>query len=672
MRLDLNLVDGGDTSGDNIPTHADNLVALTPESVANATTSQSGNPAPTPSNSTPAPTPTPTPTKATAIALTATWTRSKKMEQDWINRPGTKAEADAAGMTPQQYVDSRGGIGTNGYWADSFVQGFTGQDVATQREWLKAHPESINPSTGMWVGGKSVNGNIARVDGSAALTGTYWDPAKQSAASQAGLVVKGGPTYNKTTGKFENVIVWDAPIGDPTQPFMQADSPYNNLKDWWVGTKQYNSMLDNWYQVAKGYGVGQSDLQALKDQYASGKWDPQNPPDWWQFLNSINPDLPATDPGGTLPGGVQGMSFDNAASTFGQGGAYLAGSSGSKNVTNTATSPGFGTSTSSNNPNFNPDLTLVSTSTDPKTNAVIGYFSDGSSKTLTPGALSQVETDAYALLEDTFKNYGLDTLVPVIEGYMKANLGSQQAALQLKQSKEYQTRFAGNQLRLANGQNVLPESDYLALENKYNEVLTQYGLKDYFGADRTTQIANMAKVIGADVNAPEFATRVSTVVDRVLNADPNIMATLKQFYNITNADLVNYYLDPSKENLATLQQKTTAAEIGTAATEQGLTTSVSSATALAQAGINQATAQKGYATIGQIVPEAQKLSSIYGEAKIGYDQATAESEIFNTTGAASAARKRRQLADLEAQAFQAKSGINQQVNPLGKGLQGSF
>jgi hypothetical protein len=318
------------------------------------------------------------------------------------------------------------------------------------------------------------------------------------------------------------------------------------------------------------------------------------------------------------------------------------------------------------------NLTLVSTGTDPATNATIGYFSDGSSKVLTPGSMSQIETDAYSLLQDTFHNYGLDSLVPVIKSYMQQNLGSQQAALQLKQTKEYQTRFAGNTARLAAGMNALTESEYLALENSYNSTLQAYGLNGFFGTSRDQEISGMAKVIGGGVNAAEFTNRVSTVVDRVMNADPNIKKTLTSFYNITDADLVKYYLDPSKDNLAALNLKTTAVEIGTAATEQGLTTGVTSATALAQAGVTGAQAQKGYATIGQIVPETQKLSSIYGEAKVGYDQAAAEAEVFGTTGAASAARKRKQLADLETQAFQGRSGIQQQVNPLGKGLQGSF
>ena len=377
---------------------------------------------------------------------------------------------------------------------------------------------------------------------------------------------------------------------------------------------------------------------------------------------AANPAPAGTHYGTTLDASGKPILYTNV-STSGGGFASGGGSSGGS---------GSGSGSSGSTGAGGANLTLVSTGTDPVTNATIGYFSDGSQKILTPGGVSQVQSDAYALLEDAFKNYGLDSLVPVIEGYMKANLGSQQAALQLKQTQQYKDRFAGNQARLSAGMNALSESEYLALENSYNTTLEAYGLSGFFGTDRASQVAGLAKVIGSGVSATEFTDRVSTVVDRVMNADPNIKKTIQQFYNLTDADLVKYYLDPSKDSLAALKLKTTAAEIGTAATEQGLTTGVTSATALAQAGVTQAQAQKGYTTIAEVLPEAQKLSSIYGEAKIGYNQATAESEVFNTAGGASAARKRKQLADLETQAFQGKSGINQQANPLGKGLQGSF
>lgn len=318
-------------------------------------------------------------------------------------------------------------------------------------------------------------------------------------------------------------------------------------------------------------------------------------------------------------------------------------------------------------------VTLVSTGVDPNTGATIGYFSDGSSKILTAGGLSKVETDAYALLEDTFRNYGLDSLVPKIKEFMQKNLGSEQAALQLKQTQEYKTRFAGNQIRLAAGQNVLSEAEYLNLENSYINTLSAYGLSGYFGKDRTSQVANMAKVIGGDVSATEFADRVSTVVNEVQKGDPMIKAQLKAYYNIDDADLVNYYLDPSKDNLAALKQKTLSAEIGAAGAAQGLGVQKTTAEALAAQGVTQAQAIQGYKTVAEVLPIGQKLSDIYGEAKVGYNQAMAEAETFGTTGAASAQRKRRQLAQLEEAAFSGRGGIEtQQGSSLQRSIQGSF
>jgi hypothetical protein len=282
--------------------------------------------------------------------------------------------------------------------------------------------------------------------------------------------------------------------------------------------------------------------------------------------------------------------------------------------------------------------------------------------------------DAYALLEDAFNQYGLGDLASVIKGYMEQGIGPNEAKLLLRQNPIYQQRFAGlydkNFGRIANGLNAISEAEYLALENSYNETLNAYGLSDYFGKDAKSKQAGMAAIIGGDVSASEFANRVKLAQDQVVNADPQIMATLKQFYpSISDTDLLKYYLDP-KQNLAALTEKTTAAQIGTAAIEQGLGTNVTSATDLAKYGITQSQAQSGYAKIGELLPTATKLSGIYGEANVGYNQATAEEEIFK--GSASAQRKRQQLSQLEQAAFNGRSGINTTVNPLGKGLQGSF
>lgn len=300
--------------------------------------------------------------------------------------------------------------------------------------------------------------------------------------------------------------------------------------------------------------------------------------------------------------------------------------------------------------------TLISTEIDPKTGDVIGIFSDGSTKVLIKGAGPEANKeyrDAYALLESVFRDYGLEELVPNIKSYMEKGIGDKQAAIELKETQAYKTRFAGNEMRRGAGKNVLDEATYLTIENQYDEILRTYGLQGYFGADRKARNAKMATFIGNDINAPEFKERIDLAVTRVGNSDSYTKSVLRKFYNITDSDLVNYFLNP-KEALPQLEQRVKTAEIGGAAEMVGLKSDVTSALELAQLGISKAQAQQGYAQIGQYLPGAEKLSDIYAIEGIDYTQKTAEEEQFK--GLASATRARQRLAGREVAAFSGSAG----------------
>jgi hypothetical protein len=264
--------------------------------------------------------------------------------------------------------------------------------------------------------------------------------------------------------------------------------------------------------------------------------------------------------------------------------------------------------------------------------------------------ISKDDMDAFAILERTFKDYGLEELVPAIKRYMSQNLGPNQATLLLRTEPEYIRRFKGNDIRRDSGLNALSESEYLALEDSYSQTLRAYGVQTYFGTDAKARQKAMSDIIGNDISATEFKDRIDTVVTRVTNADKQVKETLRTFYDIKDEDLTGYFLNP-KENLPKLQEKVTAAEIGAAARSQNLTTGVTGATALAQFGITKEQAQSGYATIAEVMPTASKLGDIYGNA---YTQNTAEQEVFK--GTASAKRKRQQLAEQEVASFSGSSG----------------
>jgi hypothetical protein len=251
------------------------------------------------------------------------------------------------------------------------------------------------------------------------------------------------------------------------------------------------------------------------------------------------------------------------------------------------------------------------------------------------------------IVADRFAKYGLATLGAKVLDLARQGYSEDTITLELQNTPEYQQRFAANAARIKKNLSVLTPAEYLANEDAYRQTLRAYGL---------TQFDNDAYVrqfIENDVSPSELSTRVSMAVQRVQNADPAIARTLRDYYGIGSADMVAYVLDPNQQ-LPKIQRQIAAAEIGVAARVQGLETGVAVAEQLASQGITQAEAQKGYATIADILPTAQKLSEIYGTTLPGYNQAEAEQEVFNTL--ASAQRKRKALTEREIASFSGKSG----------------
>ena len=280
------------------------------------------------------------------------------------------------------------------------------------------------------------------------------------------------------------------------------------------------------------------------------------------------------------------------------------------------------------------------------------------------------KADAFALIEDTMKSYGFTAAeMGELSGYLQKaiidpNVGPNGAILGMKQLAVYKQRFAGNETRVAAGQNALSEYDYLQQENAYSEYLKAYGVQD-LGTRET-----YATLIGNSVSGTEVQKRVGMAVDRVKNSDPQIMGQLKTYYpSLTDADLVSYFLNP-KQALPDLQRKVTASEIGAAAIGQGFA-GATDALGLADYGVDRAKALTGYQDIKAVLPVSQKLGDIYNEANIKYNQTTGEQEFLKDS--ADAAEKRRQLKSLERAKFSGDTGLSATGGvSLGKTSYGKF
>jgi hypothetical protein len=268
----------------------------------------------------------------------------------------------------------------------------------------------------------------------------------------------------------------------------------------------------------------------------------------------------------------------------------------------------------------------------------------------------QNRQSAYDLLLAQFSEYGLQSLVEPLKNLITQNVSPSEFTIRLRETEAYKKRFAANADRIKKGLTALNEATYLGLEDKYQGIMRNYDLPStYYSKDSMGRQEGFEKLIANDVSATELEDRILTAQNRVINAPAEVTTALKQFYpGITNGDILAYTLDPEKA-LTDIKRKVTAAEIGGAAIGAGLATDVTRAEQLAKYGVTAATARQGYQAAVPLIERGRQLSAFYEESP--YTQATAEEELFNLSGAAGAAEKRKKLSSLETAQFGGRSGI---------------
>lgn len=262
---------------------------------------------------------------------------------------------------------------------------------------------------------------------------------------------------------------------------------------------------------------------------------------------------------------------------------------------------------------------------------------------------NKAKQNAYDLLAQMFESYGLGELVPTIRDLVAHDYGSDTIALKLQETDAYKQRFAGNEARKKAGLPVLSPAQYLQQEASYRQALQMYGLPSGF----YDQPSDFAAWIGNDVSPSEIQSRAAAASDAVTSANPEYRQALKDYYGLTDGDLVSYFLD-QKRALPVLERQTRAAQIGGAALEQGLNVSAGRADQLAGYGIDQSTARQGYSSIAQALPTLDKLAGI---DKTAYGQADAENAFLLDN--ADAITKTKKLASNERARFSGSSGIGQ-------------
>ena len=311
-------------------------------------------------------------------------------------------------------------------------------------------------------------------------------------------------------------------------------------------------------------------------------------------------------------------------------------------------------------------------------------YGAGGTTTGAGGTTTQATTTTTPVKKEIIPNVAYDTIQKILESYRITGLASVLESIRdeypeisstelltllqfdSRYNAKFNERFAGNVARQKAGKPVLSPGEYLKLEQAYEKVFTSYNLPKF-----KTQ-SYYDSFIVSDVDPTEVTERVQLAYDRIMGDDP-VLSTFKKFYSSLGfSDIVTGMLDPVNQ-LPALQQKVKAAEIGGAALRQGLTaselattpetttgfTNVTTGTVgadvLARQGVTKAEAEAGYKEIAQILPTAEKLSSIYGGTEQQYGRFEAEQERLQ--GLASAQRKRQRLSELEVAQFKKSSGL---------------
>jgi hypothetical protein len=321
---------------------------------------------------------------------------------------------------------------------------------------------------------------------------------------------------------------------------------------------------------------------------------------------------------------------------------------------------------SKGNPVTSPTGTIYSTvsASDAVTKFTSGSapVTTGSSTTATgvTGTVDKGRADrqsAYDLLYSEFKQYGLESLISPLKGLIETGVSPSEFTIKLRETDSYKKRFAANQGRIAKGLRALSEAEYIQLEDQYQDVMRRYGLPEsyYTRGDMGIQ-QGFEKFLAGDVSPVELEDRIQTAQKRVLNSNPEVLASLKAFYpDITNSDILAYTLDP-KNAIESIKRKVTAAEIGGAAMQAGLQTGLPRAEQLQAAGVTKETAQQGFGTIAGGLERGSQLASIYGND--AYNQATAETEVFGLAGAQEARKQRQKITGLEKATFGGQTGAS--------------
>lgn len=211
------------------------------------------------------------------------------------------------------------------------------------------------------------------------------------------------------------------------------------------------------------------------------------------------------------------------------------------------------------------------------------------------GGMTSTQQDAWAQLQQTLQAYGfagndLTALTNWAQQQIINGNSSNQIALNLMQTPQFEARFPAIQTLAQEGVAITP-AQYIALEQQYAQLEQAAGLPPNF--------ASFDELIANQVSPSEYSDRLTKGYLAVATAPPEVLQEFEKYNNVSQGDLVAYFLDPTKGE-PILQQKALAAQLGGAASVSGFgEISGDQAMRLAQMGVNYNQALQGFQQLSE-------------------------------------------------------------------------
>ena len=220
------------------------------------------------------------------------------------------------------------------------------------------------------------------------------------------------------------------------------------------------------------------------------------------------------------------------------------------------------------------------------------------------------DSDAFLRIRDVLRRYGLGDLAKWAWEQLQDGHSVERIHQDLRETKPYQQRFRGLELRRKQGYAAMSEEEYLAYETSVRQMMRAAGMPEGFYDEPD----DFARLIGSDVSLSEMQTRIMDGYAQVMAAPQGVRDQLRRFYGLREGELAAWFIDEDRATQA-IQRRVAAANIADAARASGFgQINRRQAGNLAELGVTRDEADEGFATLA----ESQELfGALPGEEKIG-------------------------------------------------------